>query len=66
MIVGPAMRAALEADPDFMLLTGYTYSGHPLACAAGLENLAIHEREDLPARAVRIGEILDKHSEVSQ
>ncbi|MEM6665602.1 MAG: aspartate aminotransferase family protein [Pseudomonadota bacterium] len=26
---------------------GYTYSGHPAACAAALENIAIIEREDL-------------------
>ncbi len=27
---------------------GYTYSGHPVACAVGLANLAIMERERLP------------------
>ena len=59
VIVGPAPRAALEANEGFLLRTGYTYSGHPLACAAGLENLAIHEREGLLERAVRIGEILE-------
>ena len=29
---------------------GYTYSGHPVACAVGLANLAIMEREQLPQR----------------
>jgi len=29
---------------------GYTYSGHPLACAAGLANLRILEEERLPER----------------
>jgi putrescine aminotransferase len=29
---------------------GYTYSGHPLACAAGLVNLRIMQEEDLPGR----------------
>lgn len=29
---------------------GYTYSGHPVACAVGLANLAIIEREQLPQR----------------
>ncbi len=29
---------------------GYTYSGHPAACAVALANLAIMEREDLPGR----------------
>ncbi|QRR36431.1 aminotransferase class III-fold pyridoxal phosphate-dependent enzyme [Hydrogenophaga sp. YM1] len=34
---------------------GYTYSGHPLACAAANANLAIVEQEDLPAKALEIG-----------
>lgn len=29
---------------------GYTYSGHPVACAAALATLGILERENLPAR----------------
>ena len=29
---------------------GYTYSGHPVACAVGLANLGIMEREQLPQR----------------
>ncbi|TFW25524.1 aspartate aminotransferase family protein [Massilia arenosa] len=29
---------------------GFTYSGHPVACAAALENLAIMEEEKLPAQ----------------
>ena len=38
---------------------GYTYSGHPAACAAGLANLRIMEEEDLPGRvAARIGPYL--------
>ncbi|MEM7542507.1 MAG: aspartate aminotransferase family protein [Pseudomonadota bacterium] len=30
---------------------GYTYSGHPLACAAGLASLEVYAEEDLFARA---------------
>jgi putrescine---pyruvate transaminase len=37
------------------LMHGYTYSGHALACAAANANLAIVEREDLPARALEVG-----------
>jgi beta-alanine--pyruvate transaminase len=33
------------------LFHGYTYSGHPLACAAALATLEIHRREDLAGRA---------------
>lgn len=29
---------------------GYTYSGHPVACAVALANLELMEREDLPGR----------------
>ncbi|HEY2027339.1 MAG TPA: aspartate aminotransferase family protein [Gemmatimonadaceae bacterium] len=33
---------------------GYTYSGHPLACAAALATLDIYERENLFARAASL------------
>jgi beta-alanine--pyruvate transaminase len=33
---------------------GYTYSGHPLACAAGLATLALYEDERLFARAAML------------
>ena len=36
---------------------GGTYSGHPVACAAGLANLAIIEREQLVARAEKMGTV---------
>jgi adenosylmethionine-8-amino-7-oxononanoate aminotransferase len=55
VIVGSAVRAVLESDPDFMLRTGYTYSGHPTACAAGLANIDIIEREQLLGESQRIG-----------
>jgi putrescine aminotransferase len=32
---------------------GYTYSGHPVAAAVALGNIAIMEREDLPGRVAR-------------
>jgi adenosylmethionine-8-amino-7-oxononanoate aminotransferase len=37
---------------------GYTYSGHATACAVGLKNLEILEREALPERSRRLGERL--------
>ena len=58
VLVGRAVRASLEADENFLLRHGYTYSGHPAACAASLANLAIIEREDLLGAATRIGERL--------
>jgi putrescine aminotransferase len=55
VIVGRRVREPLEADPAYVLKTGYTYSGHPTACAAGLANLEIMEREGLLDGARRIG-----------
>lgn len=42
-------RALVDAGPEFTLHHGYTYSGHPVACAAALANLDLIEREDLIA-----------------
>jgi putrescine---pyruvate transaminase len=58
VIVSAAIAGTLEADESWMLRTGYTYSGHPAACAAALANLAILEEESLVERAGRIGERL--------
>ena len=55
VFVGPGPRAALERDPDFFLRHGFTYSGHPVACVAGLTNLAIMRREGLLERAKHVG-----------
>ncbi|MEY3992232.1 MAG: hypothetical protein RIS04_995 [Pseudomonadota bacterium] len=37
---------------------GYTYSGHPVACAAALATLELMEQEDLFARASQQGRVL--------
>ena len=55
VLVGRSVLDPLESDPTYVLKTGYTYSGHPTACAAGLANLAIMEREGLLDEAKRIG-----------
>jgi adenosylmethionine-8-amino-7-oxononanoate aminotransferase len=55
VFVGARVRAMLEADPNFMLRHGYTYSGHATVCAAALANLAIIEREELMSRADHVG-----------
>ena len=39
-----------EAGYDRLFTNGYTYSGHPIACAAALKNIEIMERENLPER----------------
>jgi putrescine---pyruvate transaminase len=55
VFVGATARRALEADPDFFLRHGFTYSGHPTACAAALTNLEIIRREGLVERATHVG-----------
>jgi len=42
-------------EQSIELFHGYTYSAHPLACAAGLATLGIYEREGLLTRAAEIG-----------
>ncbi|PLW68085.1 aminotransferase [Pseudohalioglobus lutimaris] len=37
---------------------GFTYSGHPVACAAALKTLEIYERDGLYANAASVGEYL--------
>ena len=54
VLVGRAVLDPLEADPTYVLKTGYTYSGHATACAAGLKNLEIMERDGLLEGAHRI------------
>ena len=60
VLVGPAVRAPLESDPDFVLKHGYTYSGHPLPAVAAMANLDIIEREGLLERAAAIAERLGR------
>ena len=43
------------STPDRMFMHGFTYSGHPVACAVALPNLDIIERERLPKNAARAG-----------
>ncbi|ASN06230.1 aminotransferase family protein [Virgibacillus necropolis] len=48
------------AQYDAMLAHGFTYSGHPTACAVGLKNIEIIERDGLVERANTMGRELDK------
>jgi adenosylmethionine-8-amino-7-oxononanoate aminotransferase len=49
------MESAAESEA---WMHGYTYSGHAMACAVGLKNLEIMERENYPARAKELGKRL--------
>ncbi len=47
-------QTLVAAGPDFALHHGFTYSGHPVACAAALANLDILEGEGLIRRTGRL------------
>jgi adenosylmethionine-8-amino-7-oxononanoate aminotransferase len=51
-----AIRDAIQSAPEAdMFMHGYTYSGHAAACAVGLANLEIIEREQLVERSRVLG-----------
>lgn len=55
VIVNQKVWDGFTAGPEgtIELFHGYTYSGHPLACAAGLATLEVHRDLDLYARTRR-------------
>lgn len=55
-LVSDELAHTLSSDGGFPL--GYTYGGHPTACAVGLANLEIIERENLLEAAITTGEYL--------
>ncbi len=58
VIVNRAVCDVLESDPDYVLRHGYTYSGHPTSCAAGVAALKVYEEEGLFERAEVIAKLL--------
>lgn len=55
LILSDRMWEAMAADGARWFTAGFTYSGHPVSCAAGLKNIEIIEREDLLGHAARVG-----------
>ena len=56
-------QSFMEAGgPDYAIEFphGYTYSAHPVACAAGLATLDLLEREDAPARVRELAPVLER------
>ena len=43
-----------------MFTHGFTYSGHPVCCAAGLKNIEIMEREDICGHVREVGPYLEQ------
>ncbi len=62
VIAGPRVRAPFWDDPipGAVFRHGYTYSGHATACAAGMANLDIMEREDLVGRVRTLEPVLER------
>ena len=55
-IFSDAIHDVISApDPDAWFTHGFTYSGHPVACAAGLKNIEIIEREKICEHVRAIG-----------
>ena len=57
--ISDAIRETMESAADSeAYMHGYTYSGHAMACAVGLKNIEIMERENFTQRARDMGKRL--------
>ena len=55
MIFSDRIYEVLGNDKDRWFTGGYTYSGHPVSCAAALKNIEIMERENLFENVKTVG-----------
>lgn len=61
IIPGSMYEAMVEPSNEVGLFGhGFTYTGHPVACAAALKAIEIYERDELFARAAETGAYLQK------
>lgn len=61
VIPGDMYQAMVEPSSEVgMFAHGYTYSGHPVACAVALKTLEIYERDNIFSIAASRGEYLQK------
>ena len=59
VIRGDMYEAMVEPSAEVGVFGhGYTYSGHPVACAAALKTLEIYQRDNIYAHAVEMGSYL--------
>jgi putrescine aminotransferase len=49
----------MAAEGTRWFTSGFTYSGHPVSCAAALKNIEIMEREDLLGNATQVGQLFE-------
>ncbi|MEM1235657.1 MAG: aminotransferase class III-fold pyridoxal phosphate-dependent enzyme [Pseudomonadota bacterium] len=59
MLFSDEIWDTLTAEPRWYT-SGFTYSGHPIACAVALKNIEIIEEEGLCARALEIGSVFQE------
>jgi beta-alanine--pyruvate transaminase len=52
--------AFMQGPAGIELFHGYTYSAHPIACAAGLAALEIYQRENLLTRAKKMAPVFEE------
>lgn len=62
VIISNRVHDAFMGGPDHAIefFHGHTYSGHPLACAAGLATLDLYRDEQLFARALKMEHVLEE------
>jgi adenosylmethionine-8-amino-7-oxononanoate aminotransferase len=58
VIAGERVQEPFWSQPGTMFRHGFTYSGHPTACAAGLANLDLMARERLVERVAALEPVL--------
>lgn len=56
-------RISGDDVPESMFANGFTYSGHPVACAAAIKNIEIFENENLLAHAREMGDYMQSRLE---
>lgn len=74
VVLSDRVREPLYSDPDLTLMHGFTYTGHPVACAVGVRNVEIIAREGLVEQSARVGsyfldrlrEVGDRHESVGE
>ena len=51
---------SVPRDDGSLFTHGFTYSGHPVCCAAGLKNIEIMERDDVCGHVRKVGPYLEE------
>ena len=58
VIAAPRVQEPFWSQPGSLFRHGFTYSGHPTACAVGLANIDVMERERLVERVAELEPVL--------